>query len=81
MDDLNEVASDNDDDKDDNNDANSKDIEVVKIGTGEALVVLDKLVNLKCLLKEERNSFVAKSAEQLAKPYHWLFYVRIQFVW
>ena len=81
MDDLNEVTSDNDDDKDDNNDANSKDIEVVKIGTGEALAVLDKLVNLKCLLKEERNSFVAKSAEQLAKLYHWLFYVRIQFVW
>ena len=46
------------------------DIEVVKIGTGEALAVLDKLANLKCLLKEERNSFVAKSAEQLAKPYH-----------
>ena len=64
MDDLNEVTSDNDDDKDDNNDANSKDIEVVKIGTGEALAVLDKLVNLKCLLKEERNSFVAKSAEK-----------------
>ena len=38
--DLNEVASDNDDDKDDddddNDDGNSKDAEVVKIGTGEA---------------------------------------------
>ena len=44
--DLNEVASDNDDDKDDD-DANSKDVEVVEIGTGEALIMLDWLVNLK----------------------------------
>ena len=35
--DLNEVASDNNDDKDDDNDANSKDVEVVEIGKGEAL--------------------------------------------
>ena len=46
--DLNEVASDNDDDKvvaDD--DANSKDDEVVEISTGEALTMLHRLVNLK----------------------------------
>ena len=46
--DLNEVASDNDDDKDDDDDdANSKDIEVVEIGTGEELTMLDRLVNLR----------------------------------
>ena len=54
----NEVASGNVDDKDDD-DANSKDVEVVKIGTGEALIMLDRLVNLKDLLKEERKSLVA----------------------
>ena len=53
--DLNEVASDNDDDKDDD-DANSKDVEVVEIGTGEALTMFDGLVNLRLLSKEERNS-------------------------
>ena len=49
-DDLNEVASDNDDDKDDNDDdddANSKDVEVVEIGTGEALTMFGRLVNLR----------------------------------
>ena len=50
-DDLNEVASDNDDDKDDDDDddddANSKDVEVVEISTGEALKMLDRLVNLR----------------------------------
>ena len=56
--DLNEVASDNEDD-DDDDDANSKDVEVVEIGTGETLTMLDRLVNLKYLLKEERNSLVA----------------------
>ena len=45
--DLNEMASDNDDDKDDDGDANSKDVEVVEIGTGEALTMLDRLVNLR----------------------------------
>ena len=45
--DLNEVASDNDDDKDDDDDANSKDVEVVEISTGEALKMLDRLVNLR----------------------------------
>ena len=44
------MASDNDDDKDDDDvddDANSKDAEVVEIGIGEALTMLDGLVNLK----------------------------------
>ena len=49
--DLNEVAWDNgdykDDDDTDNDDANSKDVEVVKIGTGEALTMLDRVVNLR----------------------------------
>ena len=67
---LNEVASDNgdykdDDDDNDDDDGNSKDIEivevaeVVEIGTGEALTMLDRLVNLKFLSKKERNSLVA----------------------
>ena len=53
----NDVASDNDDSKDDD-DANSKHVEVVEIGTGEILTMLDRLVNLKYLSKEERNSLV-----------------------
>ena len=58
--DLNDVASDNDDDKDDDDDdADSKDAEVVEIRTGEALTVLDRLVNLKYLSKQERNSLIA----------------------
>ena len=44
--DLNEVASDNDDDIDDD-DANSKDVQVVEISTGEALTMLDRLVNVR----------------------------------
>ena len=51
------MASDNNDD--DDNDGNSKDDEVAEIGTGEALTMLDRLVNLKYLSKEERNSLVA----------------------
>ena len=42
--DLNEVASDNDDDKDDDN---GKDVEAVETGTGEALKMLDRLANLR----------------------------------
>ena len=57
--DLHEVASDIDDVKDDDDDANSKDVEVVEIGTGETLTMLDRLVNLKYLSKEERDSLVA----------------------
>ena len=48
-----------DDDDDDDDDANSKDFEVVKIGIGEIITILDKLVNLKYLSKEERNLLVA----------------------
>ena len=58
-DDLNEVASDNNDGKDDGDDTNSKDVKVVEIGTGEALTMLDRLVNLKDISKEESNSLVA----------------------
>ena len=57
--DLNEVASDNDDDKDGDDDANNKDVEVVEIGTADALTTLDRLANLKHLWKEERNSLSA----------------------
>ena len=54
------MVSHNDDDyKDGDDDANSKGVEVVEIGTGEALTMLDKLVNLKDLPKEERNPHVA----------------------
>ena len=56
------MAPDNGDDKGDD-DANSKDVEVVEIGTGEALTMLDKLVNLKYLSKEEGNSLVAMKAK------------------
>ena len=45
--DLNERTSDNNDEKDDDDDANSKDVEVAKISTGEALTMLDRLVNLR----------------------------------
>ena len=44
------MVSDNDDDKDDDDDdddAYSKDVEVVEIGTGEAVTMLDRLVNLR----------------------------------
>ena len=56
--DLNGLVSDNDDNKDDDDGASSKDAEVVEIGTGEALTMLDWLVNVKDLSKEERNSLV-----------------------
>ena len=80
------MGSDNDDDKYDD-DANSKDFKVVEISTGEALTMFDRLANLEYLSKEERISLVAmknkleKSAEKNPKPYQWLFYVRIKFVW
>ena len=47
--DLNEKASGYDDDKDDDDDDdyNSNDVEVIEIGTGEALTMLDTLVNLR----------------------------------
>ena len=71
---LNEVGSDNDDDKYDD-DGNSKDFKVVEISTGEALTMFDRLANLEYLSKEERISLVAmknkleKSAEKNPKPY------------
>ena len=40
------MVSDNDDDNDDHDD-NSKHVEVVEISTGEALTMLDRLVNLR----------------------------------
>ena len=43
----------------DDDDTNSKDIEVVKIGIGETLTMLDRSVNLKYLSNEERNFLVA----------------------
>ena len=55
--DLNENASDNDEDKDD--DTNIKGVEAVEIGTVEALTMLDRLAKLKDLSKEEWNSLVA----------------------
>ena len=58
-DDLNEGASDNDDDKEDDDDADSNDVEFVEIGTSEALTILESLVNLKDQSKEGRNSLVA----------------------
>ena len=62
------MASDNDDNKvnDDDDDANSKNIEVAEIGTEEALTLLGRLVNLKDLSKEKRNSLVAMK-DKLAK--------------
>ena len=61
--DLNEVTSDNNgdknnDDDDDDDDANSEDIKVVEIGTGEAPTMLNRLVNLKYQSKEDKNSLV-----------------------
>ena len=56
------MASDNDDvkddDDDDDDDNNSKEVEVVEIGRCETLIMFDRLVNLKYLSKEERNSLV-----------------------
>ena len=37
-----------------NDDANCKDVKVIEIGRGEELKMLDRLVNLKELSKEER---------------------------
>ena len=59
--DVNEVALDSDDDKDDvdDNDDNEVNRNVDEISTREALEMLDRLVNLKDLMMEERNSLVA----------------------
>ena len=51
------MASDNYDDKDDDDDdaANSEDVELTETGTGETLIMFDRLE----LFEEERNSLVA----------------------
>ena len=76
--DVNEVALDSDDDKDDgdDNDDNEINSKVVEIGTREALEILDRLVNLKDLTKEEKNSCGHErqignnnSSEQKTKPH------------
>ena len=89
---LNEVASDNDSDKndddyddddDDDDDVNSKDVKVVSIGSGEAPTMseipIEGRKKLSC--RHERKTREDKSAEQIAKPYQWLFYVGIKFAW
>ena len=50
------MASDNNDDKNDDDNGNSTDVEVVEISTDEAKITFDRLVNMKELLKEEKNS-------------------------
>ena len=81
-DDVKNDDNDDDDDDNDDDDANSKDVKVVEMATGQTLTMLDRLVNLKYLSKKERNQIKEdKSAEQKARPYQWLFYVRIKFVW
>ena len=58
---VNDMALDSDDDKDDGDDNNDNEVnsKVVEIGTREDLEMLDRLVNLKDLTKEKRNSLVA----------------------
>ena len=53
------LDSDNDKDDGDDNDDNEVNTKVVEIGTREVLKMLNRLVNLKDLTKEERNSLVA----------------------
>ena len=53
------MGLDKDDGKDDNADINSKDVEVVEMGTVEALTTLDRLVKLKDIAKEGRNCLIA----------------------
>ena len=62
------MTSDNNGDKnnDDDDDANSEDIELVEIGTGEASAMLNRLVNLKYQSKEGKKSLVTMK-EKLEK--------------
>ena len=54
------MASDNDDVKDDDDgDANSKDVEVVEIGTGETLTTLDSLVNLNNTYQRKKGTLLS----------------------
>ena len=81
------MASDNDDDKDDD-DTNSKDAEVVEIGTGEGTNNAWQVSKPEIPIKErkklsyrhERPIREHKSAEKKTKPYQWLFYVKIKIV-
>ena len=57
--DNDDVKDDDDDDDDNDDDANSKDVEVVKIGIGEVITILAELVNLKYLLSKEERSFLS----------------------
>ena len=57
--DNDDVKNDDDDDDDDDDDANSKDVKVVEMATGETLTMLDRLVNLKYLSKKGRDSLIA----------------------
>ena len=49
---LSDNDNNKDDDDDDDDDANSKDVEVVEIGRGEALTKLERLVYMKDLSEE-----------------------------
>ena len=49
---LSDNDNNKDDGDDDDDDANSKDVEVVEIGRGEALTKLDRLVYMKGLSEE-----------------------------
>ena len=61
------MTSDNNGDKNnDDDDANSEDIELVEIGTGEASTMLNRLVNLKYQSKEDKKSLVTMK-EKLEK--------------
>ena len=61
------MTSDNNGDKNnDDDDANSEDIELVGIGTGEASTMLNRLVNLKYQSKEDKKSLVTMK-EKLEK--------------
>ena len=87
-DNIDDDDDDDDDDADDDDDGKSKDAEVVEIGTGEASnawqvskaeIRIKGRMKLSC--RHERQIREDKSAEQKAKPYQWLFTVRIKFVW
>ena len=78
---------DDDDDDDDDGDANSKDVEVVENWhrwnhawwVSKPEIPIKGRKELSCRHKIQFRE--DKSAEQKAKPYQWLFYVRIKFVW
>ena len=88
--DLNEAASYYYDDKDDDDDnGNSKMLRSCRSwhgwSTNNAWHVSKPEIPIKGRKKlscrHERQIIEDKNAEQIAKPYKWLFYVRIKFVW